>query len=106
MRVMPGGALEAEDTTASAASTTTTTTTTAAASSLTSSSSSLFVGRKLQDHRGAFILEHPMEQGQIQGWDAMEALWEVRSRIEQTLSCLQFANGQKLPVEKYFWNHG
>mmetsp|Transcript_3900 Transcript_3900/g.7756 ORF Transcript_3900/g.7756 Transcript_3900/m.7756 type:complete len:394 (-) Transcript_3900:16-1197(-) len=58
MRVMPGGALEQED----------------AGSS--SGSSKFFVGRKLQEHRGAFLLEHPMADGIVQGWDAMEVLWE------------------------------
>ena len=43
-------------------------------------SSSMFVGRKLDEHRGAFVLEYPMEKGIINnnGWDAMECLWEVR----------------------------
>ena len=58
---MPGGALETE--TASG---------TAAAEQV------LFCGRKLEEHRGAFILEQPMEHGIVQGWDAMEVLWEVR----------------------------
>ena len=66
---MPGGALEQEEGTS-------TTTTTAASSS--SAASQWFVGRKLQEHRGAFVLEHPMEHGMVQGWDAMEVLWEVR----------------------------
>jgi len=41
--------------------------------------SSVFVGRKLDEHRGAFILEYPMDKGAVteDGWDAMERLWEV-----------------------------
>ena len=40
---------------------------------------SYFVGRKLDKHRGAFLLEYPMERGRVVdgGWDAMELLWEV-----------------------------
>ena len=58
MRIMPGGALEAD----------------------LSSPSSIFVGRKLDEHRGAFLLEYPMDKGYVLdgGWDAMERLWEVR----------------------------
>ncbi|EED90032.1 actin-related protein centractin-like protein [Thalassiosira pseudonana CCMP1335] len=39
---------------------------------------SYFVGRKLDEHRGAFLLEYPMERGSVVdgGWDAMELLWE------------------------------
>ena len=60
MRIMPGGALEEEG----------------------GSGNSIFVGRKLDEHRGAFLLEHPMDQGMVvseSGWDAMERLWEVRT---------------------------
>jgi actin-related protein len=55
MRIMPGGALETE------------------------SATSIFVGRKLDEHRGAFYLEYPMDKGAVTetGWDAMERLWEV-----------------------------
>lgn len=56
MRVMPGGALEAAE---------------------AAGEGQIFCGRKLQEHRGAFILEHAMEHGMVQGWDAMEILWEV-----------------------------
>ena len=54
MRIMPGGALEQEG-------------------------SSIYVGQKLDEHRGAFYLEYPMDKGAVVdgGWDAMEALWEV-----------------------------
>jgi len=60
MRIMPGGALEADQADAS--------------------SSGIFVGRKLEEHRGAFLLEYPMDKGAVteSGWDAMERLWEVR----------------------------
>lgn len=51
---MPGGALEEQE------------------------SSSMFVGGKLDEHRGAFLLEYPMDKGVVQGWDGMERLWEVR----------------------------
>jgi centractin len=59
MRIMPGGALETEHS--------------------LSGPSSIFVGRKLDDHRGSFILEYPMDKGYVVdgGWDAMESLWEV-----------------------------
>jgi centractin len=53
---MPGGALEE--------------------SSGSGSSTTLFSGKKLNDHRGAFILQHPMEHGMVQDWDAMERLWQ------------------------------
>lgn len=60
MRIMPGGALEADQELAGL--------------------SSAFVGRKLDEHRGAFLLEYPMDKGAVtdSGWDAMERLWEVR----------------------------
>ena len=59
MRIMPGGALEADKD--------------------LSGPSSIFVGRKLDEHRGAFLLEYPMDKGYVTegGWDAMERLWEV-----------------------------
>ncbi|CAB9499443.1 Actin-66 (Fragment) [Seminavis robusta] len=58
MRIMPGGALEADKD--------------------LSGPSSIFVGRKLDEHRGAFLLEYPMDKGYVSdgGWDAMERLWE------------------------------
>jgi actin-related protein len=61
---MPGGALEAAD----------------------QDTSSVYVGSKLEDHRGAFLLEYPMDKGVIVGWDAMEALWEVRFLFRTCLS--------------------
>lgn len=68
-RVMPGGALEGEEQRTSGSG-----------GKKTSSSgiTSYFVGSKLDEHRGAFLLEHPMERGAVVdgGWDAMELLWE------------------------------
>lgn len=68
---MPGGALEGEEQrTASSRS--------SKKSSSSSGITSYFVGSKLDEHRGAFLLEHPMERGAVVdgGWDAMELLWE------------------------------
>lgn len=77
-RVMPGGALEGVEQRRSAT-----------ASSGKSRSHSLagggvtsyFVGRTLDDHRGAFLLDYPMERGRVVdgGWEALELIWEVRS---------------------------
>lgn len=57
-RIMPGGALEQDQD--------------------LSGPSSVFVGQKLDDHRGAFLLEYPMDKGAVVegGWDAMERVWE------------------------------
>jgi centractin len=55
-RVMPGGALEDVD------------------------GKQYYCGGKLEEHRGAFFLEHPMDHGEIQSWEAMERLWEVRTK--------------------------
>ena len=69
---MPGGALEGEEQrTASSRSS-------KKSSSSSSGITSYFVGSKLDEHRGAFLLEHPMERGAVVdgGWDAMELLWE------------------------------
>lgn len=62
MRIMPGGALESEQ---------------------DLGSSSICVGRKLDEHRGAFVLEYPMDKGMVtdNGWDSMERLWEVSGRL-------------------------
>ena len=59
MRVMPGGALEQDQEFLGP--------------------SSVFIGRKLDDHRGAFVLEYPMDKGRVLDgrWDAMERVWEV-----------------------------
>jgi centractin len=59
---MPGGALEPPD-----------------SSSSSSSSRYCYVGRKLDDHRGAFTLHYPMEHGRVVSegsWQHMEALWD------------------------------
>lgn len=76
---MPGGGLEGEEqrTRSSGVGTKksrSTTTTSSSGSGITS----YFVGQTLDQHRGAFLLEHPMERGSIVdgGWDAMELLWE------------------------------
>lgn len=63
MRIMPGGALETEQN--------------------LSGPSSIFVGKKLDEHRGSFLLEYPMDKGAVVdgGWDAMESLWEVSYSI-------------------------
>jgi centractin len=60
-RIMPGGALESEE---------------------QGGRSTVFVGPRLDEHRGAFFVEYPMEDGAVSdgGWDAMERLWEVRRR--------------------------
>lgn len=65
MRIMPGGALENDQ---------------------ELGPSSMFVGRKLDEHRGAFLLEYPMDKGAVTetGWDAMECLWEVRLYCQKT----------------------
>ena len=59
MRIMPGGALEVDQE--------------------LGGHSSVFLGAKLDEHRGAFVLDYPMEKGAVTegGWDAMERLWEV-----------------------------
>ena len=59
MRIMPGGALESEQ----------------------EGPSSVFVGQKLDEHRGAFLLEYPMDKGAVADgrWDAMEKIWDVSS---------------------------
>lgn len=60
MRIMPGGALEREQ----------------------QGPTSVFVGSKLDDHRGAFVLDYPMDKGRVVdgGWNAMERVWEVSRR--------------------------
>ena len=47
-RIMPGGALEGSE---------------------------LFVGGKVEEHRGALLLSYPMEHGVVQNWQDMEKLW-------------------------------
>ena len=75
---MPGGALEGEEqqrSGAGAGKSSRSRSLAAAAGGLTS----YFVGRTLDDHRGAFLLDYPMERGRVVdgGWEAMELLWEV-----------------------------
>lgn len=67
LRIMPGGALEEETTSSSSGEKVQTHTPT-----------SIFVGNKLDEHRGAFLLEYPMDKGYVTegGWGAMERLWE------------------------------
>ena len=69
---MPGGALEGEEQRITSSSK-------GSRSTSTSGITSYFVGRKLDEHRGAFLLDYPMERGRVVdgGWDAMELLWEV-----------------------------
>lgn len=69
-RVMPGGALDGEEQRVTSGN--------KSRSKSSSGVSSYFVGRKLDEHRGAFLLEYPMERGRVVdgGWDAMELLWE------------------------------
>jgi centractin len=57
MRIMPGGALEQE---------------------MTSGPTSVFVGSKLDEHRGAFILDYPMDKGHVLdgNWGDMEKIFE------------------------------
>jgi centractin len=46
---MPGGALEGSD---------------------------IFVGTKVDEHRGALRLDYPIEHGIIQNWDDMQKIWQ------------------------------
>lgn len=73
---MPGGALEGEE---SKSSTLGKSSTTSGGKRLAGGTTSYYVGRKLDEHRGAFLLEYPMDRGKVVdgGWDAMELLWEV-----------------------------
>ena len=48
-RIMPGGALEGSE---------------------------IFVGNKADEHRGAMVLNYPMEHGIVQNWSDMERLWQ------------------------------
>ena len=49
VRIMPGGALEGTE---------------------------IFVGNKADEHRGAMILNYPMEHGIVKNWGDMERLWQ------------------------------
>lgn len=66
MRVMPGGSLEKES-----------------SSSSSDGSTSIFVGSKLDEHRGAFLLDYPMVNGQVVDgcWSDMEKIFEVSFRF-------------------------
>ena len=82
-RVMPGGALEGEERRITSGR--------SSAGRVTS----YFVGSKLDEHRGAFLLDYPMERGRVVdgGWDAMELLWEVRGFSQHCLDyCISFAS--------------
>lgn len=41
--------------------------------------SSIFVGEKLDKHRGAFLINYPMNHGHVApgGWDDMECILDV-----------------------------
>jgi centractin len=54
-RIIPGGALEGGD---------------------------LFVGSKVEEHRGALLLSYPMEHGVVQNWQEMEKMWSHVSARE------------------------
>jgi hypothetical protein len=73
-RVMPGGALEGEERLTSGKH---------ARARSAVGVASYFVGKTLDDHRGAFLIESPVERGSVVegGWDAMELLFEVSSRL-------------------------
>eukprot|EP01082_Thalassiosira_pseudonana_P006712 g5960.t1 g5960 contig20:510984-512640(-) len=77
-RVMPGGALEGEELLTSGKQRGRRLGSGAGGGGSAGGVTSYFVGRKLDEHRGAFLLEYPMERGSVVdgGWDAMELLWE------------------------------
>jgi hypothetical protein len=85
-RVMPGGALEGEEhrvtkttSVGGGRKTSSLSPSTSAGGGVGVGISSYFVGRKLDEHRGAFLLERPIVRGRVVdgGWDAMELIWEV-----------------------------
>eukprot|EP00804_Cyclotella_cryptica_P026458 CCRYP_008113-RC/>CCRYP_008113-RC protein AED:0.36 eAED:0.36 QI:0/0.5/0.66/1/1/1/3/196/402 len=69
LRIMPGGALEGEERLTSGKH---------SRAKPSGGVTSYFVGKTLDDHRGAFLLESPVERGSVVegGWDAMELLFE------------------------------
>eukprot|EP00591_Stephanopyxis_turris_P000209 CAMPEP_0195520650 /NCGR_PEP_ID=MMETSP0794_2-20130614/17378_1 /TAXON_ID=515487 /ORGANISM="Stephanopyxis turris, Strain CCMP 815" /LENGTH=381 /DNA_ID=CAMNT_0040650061 /DNA_START=153 /DNA_END=1298 /DNA_ORIENTATION=+ len=69
MRIMPGGALEQQQQQQSQQQ---------RILEPSINESGYYCGRKLDEHRGAFLVEYPMEHGIVQPdrWDAMELLWE------------------------------
>jgi actin-related protein len=80
---MPGGALESEQE--------------------LSGPSSVFVGQKLDEHRGAFVLEYPMDKGAVVdgGWDAMEKIWDVstvEAAFEEISECCTTSTHATLPL--------
>jgi centractin len=77
-RVMPGGALEGEEQRISSTSRTKVSSSSSSSSAGGGGPSSYFVGRTLDEHRGAFLLDHPMERGRVVngGWAVMELLYE------------------------------
>jgi hypothetical protein len=66
-RIMPGGALEQSSEDAGGNN------------DSSNSPTSVFVGDKLNDHRGAFIVDYPMDKGCVVDgcWDYMETIWNV-----------------------------
>lgn len=64
-RIMPGGALEQSSEDAGGNN------------DSSNSPTSVFVGDKLNDHRGAFIVDYPMDKGCVVDgcWDYMETIW-------------------------------
>ena len=76
MRIMPGGALEQDEQGGSGGASSAS----AGKARKAGGPSSMFVGQKLDDHRGAFYLDHPMSKGAVAdtpgSWAAMEAIWE------------------------------
>ena len=106
VRVMPGGALASSGTTAGndsnkgndgvgVGSTVSSATGGSTMIQQKKGISSVFVGKALDDHRGAFILDYPMDKGCVVdgSWDDMETIWNVsesdecnRAKIMKTLA--------------------
>jgi len=38
--------------------------------------SNIYVGSKVDEHRGVFALYYPMEHGVVENWNDMEKLWQ------------------------------
>mmetsp|Transcript_3599 Transcript_3599/g.5229 ORF Transcript_3599/g.5229 Transcript_3599/m.5229 type:complete len:458 (-) Transcript_3599:143-1516(-) len=78
-RIMPGGALEAsvDEVEASSGGTTAASSSGAIAGGTAGRPTSVFVGSKLEDHRGAFIVDYPMDKGCVVDgcWNHMETIW-------------------------------
>lgn len=96
VRVMPGGALTTDHDGVNAGDQGGSMMARASASNTgkfsknTNSSSSVFVGKMLDDHRGAFILDYPMEKGCVVDgcWDYMEHIWNVSIKVLSAFSTL------------------